>query len=105
MKEYISKVTNVCPEVFPLSAKDFKQSNALVISVLLCLRLNIMALIEKISAEEVLDSRGIPTLKTTVYLQDGNFGTASVPVGTSTGTHEAFELRDGDESRYGGLGV
>lgn len=52
-----------------------------------------------------MDSRGIPTLKATAYLQDGNFGTASVPAGISTGTHEAFELRDADESRYGGLGV
>jgi len=64
-----------------------------------------MAAIEDISAREVLDSRGNPTLKVIVRLSDGCTGMASVPSGASTGTHEALELRDGDKSRYRGLGV
>ena len=61
--------------------------------------------IQNVSAQEILDSRGNPTVCVTVRLEDGTFGTASVPSGASTGTQEAFELRDGDPSRYGGKGV
>lgn len=51
-------------------------------------------LIEKISAREILDSRGNPTVEASVFLTDGSAGTASVPSGASTGTYEAVELRD-----------
>ena len=61
--------------------------------------------IVKISSLEVLDSRGRPTLCTRVHLEDGNVGTALVPSGASTGKLEAHELRDGDSSRYKGLGT
>ncbi|MCJ7680599.1 MAG: phosphopyruvate hydratase [Candidatus Aminicenantes bacterium] len=58
-----------------------------------------------LNAMEILDSRGTPTVKCTVRLQSGVSGTAAVPSGASTGTHEALELRDGDEARYFGKGV
>ncbi len=61
--------------------------------------------IEDISAREVLDSRGNPTVEVTVRLMGGATGTAIVPSGASTGAHEAVELRDGDKARYGGKGV
>jgi len=61
--------------------------------------------IKDISAREILDSRGFPTLKTTVVLDGGFTGAASVPSGASTGTHEALELRDKDNSRFFGKGV
>ena len=61
--------------------------------------------IEHIFAREVLDSRGNPTVEVDVKLQDGAFGRAIVPSGASTGEHEAVELRDGDKSRYLGMGV
>lgn len=61
--------------------------------------------IVRASAREILDSRGTPTLEVSVYLSDGTVGTASVPSGASTGSHEAFEKRDGDRKRYGGKGV
>ena len=61
--------------------------------------------IAHIDAREILDSRGNPTIETTVTLEGGAQGTASVPSGASTGTHEAVELRDGDPRRYGGKGV
>ena len=64
-----------------------------------------MAKIEHISSEEILDSRGVPTLKTTVYLAGGASGVASVPSGISTSSSEAMELRDGDPNRYRGMGV
>lgn len=64
-----------------------------------------MTKIQSIKALEILDSRGVPTLRTTVTLSDGKTGTASVPSGASTGAFEALELRDGDSSRYGGKGV
>jgi enolase 1/2/3 len=57
-----------------------------------------------LSALEVLDSRGNPTIAVTAYTESGS-GTAIVPSGASTGKHEAVELRDGDKSRYGGKGV
>ncbi|MCK7497553.1 MAG: phosphopyruvate hydratase [Comamonadaceae bacterium] len=58
-----------------------------------------------IDALEILDSRGNPTLRVNVHLDNGLTGTASVPSGASTGENEAVELRDGDTSRYGGKGV
>jgi len=61
--------------------------------------------IQKISAREILDSRGNPTLEVDVLLSDGFMGCASVPSGASTGTHEALELRDQDPARYMGKGV
>lgn len=64
-----------------------------------------MTLIEDIIAREVLDSRGNPTVEVQVELTGGALGRAIVPSGASTGAHEALELRDGDESRYGGKGV
>ena len=60
--------------------------------------------ISKITAREILDSRGYPTLKTSVILQDGTCACACVPSGASTGIHEALELRDKDK-RYLGKGV
>ena len=62
-------------------------------------------IIEKISAREILDSRGNPTVEATVVLQDGSRGICSVPSGASTGKYEAHERRDNDKSRYGGKGV
>ena len=58
-----------------------------------------------IEAMEILDSRGNPTIRTRVILENGVCGTASVPSGASTGENEALELRDGDKSRYRGKGV
>ena len=58
-----------------------------------------------IEAMEILDSRGNPTIRTRLSLENGVCGTASVPSGASTGENEALELRDGDKSRYGGKGV
>jgi len=63
-----------------------------------------MPKIKKISALEILDSRGNPTIKATVILENGIMGSASIPSGASTGTYEALELHDND-TRYGGLGV
>jgi enolase len=62
-------------------------------------------LIEDILAREILDSRGNPTVEVEVLLSGGAVGRAAVPSGASTGVHEALELRDGDEARYGGKGV
>ena len=61
--------------------------------------------IRDIYSREILDSRGFPTLKTTVVLDGGFMGVASVPSGASTGTHEALELRDKDKNRFLGKGV
>ncbi len=61
--------------------------------------------IESISAIEILDSRGNPTVEVEVVLEDGSWGRAAVPSGASTGVHEALELRDGDKGRYLGKGV
>jgi len=61
--------------------------------------------IEKITALEILDSRGNPTVESTVFFSDGSSGKGMVPSGASTGEKEAFELRDNDPKRYGGLGV
>jgi enolase len=56
-------------------------------------------------AREILDSRGNPTVEAEVVCDDGAMGRAAVPSGASTGAHEALELRDGDERRFGGKGV
>ncbi len=61
--------------------------------------------IQSVRALEVLDSRGTPTLRVTVALDNGVSGNSSVPSGASTGENEAVELRDGDAGRYGGKGV
>ena len=64
-----------------------------------------MTAILDISAREILDSRGNPTVEVDVVLEDGSSGRAAVPSGASTGAHEAVELRDGDKKRYLGKGV
>ena len=64
-----------------------------------------MTAIIDITAREILDSRGNPTVEVDVTLEDGSFGRAAVPSGASTGAHEAVELRDGDNKRYLGKGV
>jgi enolase len=64
-----------------------------------------MSEIAEVYAREILDSRGNPTVEAEVYLDDGAVGRAAVPSGASTGIHEALELRDGDDARYGGKGV
>lgn len=64
-----------------------------------------MAKITSISAREILDSRGFPTVEAIVVLDDGSTGVAAVPSGASTGIYEAVELRDGDAKRYNGKGV
>ena len=61
--------------------------------------------IEEVKALEILDSRGNPTVQVEVMLEDGSYGVAMVPSGASTGSFEAVELRDGDESRHFGKGV
>ena len=66
---------------------------------------DVMTRIEAITALEILDSRGNPTLECVVTLNDGSEGRARVPSGASTGVHEAVELRDGDPARFGGKGV
>ena len=63
------------------------------------------ALIRKVQAREILDSRGNPTVEVEVFLSDGSFARAAVPSGASTGVYEALELRDGDKGRYLGKGV
>lgn len=62
-------------------------------------------LIQTVHGREILDSRGNPTVEVEIVLEGGARGRAAVPSGASTGIHEALELRDGDESRYGGKGV
>jgi len=64
-----------------------------------------MAKITKVTAREILDSRGFPTIEVDVRLSDGSLGRAAVPSGASTGSHEALELRDGDSKRFAGKGV
>ena len=61
--------------------------------------------IEEITAREIIDSRGNPTIEVDVLLDDGSFGRAAIPSGASKGTHEALELRDGDPKRFHGRGV
>ena len=62
-------------------------------------------IISAITAREILDSRGNPTVEVDVRLTSGHLGRAAVPSGASTGEHEALELRDGDKKRYLGKGV
>jgi len=64
-----------------------------------------VAIIEQVGAREILDSRGNPTVEVEIALTDGTVARAAVPSGASTGEHEAVELRDGDDKRYGGKGV
>ncbi len=64
-----------------------------------------MSAIADITAREILDSRGTPTIEVDVFLESGAEGRAAVPSGASTGAHEAVELRDGDRARFGGKGV
>src|SRR3972149_3863377 len=64
-----------------------------------------MTIFDFVTAREILDSRGNPTVEVEIALEDGSWGRAAVPSGASTGEHEAWELRDGDKSRYGGKGV
>ena len=64
-----------------------------------------MGKIKNIHARQIIDSRGNPTVEVDVKLEGGGFGRAAVPSGASTGEHEAWELRDGDHSRYRGKGV
>ncbi len=66
---------------------------------------NDITTIEDVTAREILDSRGNPTVQVEVLLMGGARGSAAVPSGASTGAHEAVELRDGDKRRYGGKGV
>ena len=61
--------------------------------------------VTRISAQEVLDSRGNPTVEACVVLEDGTTASAIVPSGASNGEKEAVELRDGDPKRCGGKGV
>jgi enolase len=64
-----------------------------------------MSKISRVWSREIIDSRAYPTLETAVMIDTGQVGVASVPAGTSTGTHEALELRDTDNPRYLGKGV
>ena len=64
-----------------------------------------MTHIAKITARQILDSRGNPTIEVDVMTENGRFGRAAVPSGASTGEHEAVELRDGDNKVYMGKGV
>ena len=64
-----------------------------------------MAKIKAITAREIIDSRGNPTVEASVLLDNSIIARAAVPSGASKGTHEAFELRDGDNNRFNGQGV
>jgi enolase len=64
-----------------------------------------MTNIKQLKAREIIDSRGNPTVEVDILLDDGSFGRAAVPSGASTGSLEAWELRDNDKSRYNGKGV
>jgi len=64
-----------------------------------------MTIIERVSAREILDSRGNPTIEAEVTLASGIIGRAAVPSGASTGENEALEMRDNDKKRYGGKGA
>ena len=61
--------------------------------------------IKRVTAREILDSRGKPTVEATVFIDGGVKGVASVPSGASTGSYEAHERRDGHSDRFGGQGV
>src|SRR3989344_8033521 len=64
-----------------------------------------MSYILTITARQILDSRGNPTIEVDVYTENGVMGRAAVPSGASTGTHEAVELRDNDKTQYMGKSV
>ena len=64
-----------------------------------------MSIIVDITAREILDSRGNPTVQAEVLVSDGSIGVGTVPSGASTGKHEAVELRDSHLKRYRGMGV
>jgi len=64
-----------------------------------------MAKIKSVYAREILDSRGNPTIETTIWTDNNHGSVASIPSGASTGKLEAVELRDGDPERFNGLGV
>ena len=64
-----------------------------------------MSKITNIKAQQVFDSRGIPTIESAIYLDDGSKASAIVPSGASTGSHEAFELRDIENKKYLGKSV
>ena len=64
-----------------------------------------MSKITNIKARQVFDSRGIPTIESEIYLNDGSKASAIVPSGASTGTHESFELRDTENKKYLGKSV
>ena len=64
-----------------------------------------MAKITNIEARQIFDSRGIPTIESDIFLDDGNVASASVPSGASTGSHEAFESRDTENKKYLGKSV
>jgi len=68
-------------------------------------RVERMSFITAIAGRQILDSRGNPTVEAEVTLSDGSIGRAAVPSGASTGAHEAWELRDGDENVFLGKGV
>src|SRR6476646_11942777 len=74
-------------------------------AVLIRTGLMVSTSITHIRAREILDSRGNPTVEADVRVENGAFGRAAVPSGASTGEHEAVELRDGDQSRFGGKSV
>jgi enolase len=89
------KITDVEPDVTSTALRNENKSSLH----------SLRSVIKNITAREILDSRGNPTVEATVFLSDGASGTASVPSGASTGAHEAWELRDGDKTRYQGKGV
>ncbi|MEI8361178.1 MAG: phosphopyruvate hydratase, partial [bacterium] len=64
-----------------------------------------MSKIKLVTAREILDSRGNPTVEAKIVLDNGVVAKSSVPSGASTGIHEAWELRDGNKKRYSGQGV
>ena len=64
-----------------------------------------MTIIKNVIGRQIIDSRGYPTVEVDLLMENGELGRASVPSGASTGTFEAFELRDGDQKHYNGKGV
>ncbi len=64
-----------------------------------------MTIIKNVIGRQIIDSRGYPTVEVDLLMENGEIGRASVPSGASTGTFEAFELRDGDQKHYNGKGV
>ncbi len=66
---------------------------------------NFMAKIKQVKAREILNSKGVPTVETSVILSDGSVGTSSYPIGTSVGSYEAWQLKDSEQKRYQGQGV